>query len=80
MRRKEKHLTREETVEMFLAHENIRSAKEAREFHKKYKAYGYGLYIDERYPWIRTLFLVPALVFSLISLVLSFISLFGGFA
>lgn len=80
MRRKEKHLTREETIEMFLAQANIRSAKEARAFHKKYKAYGYGLYIDERYPWIRTLFLVTALEFSLISLVLSFISLFGGFA
>lgn len=80
MRRKEKHLTREETVEMFLAHENIRSAKEARAFHKKYKAYGYGLYLNERYPWLQTLVLVPAFVFSLISLVLSFISLFGGFA
>lgn len=63
MKEKKKLLTEQEREEMYQEFEKARPGKEARAFHKKYKAYGWGLCFHDRYPNF-------ALVFSIVCLVL----------
>lgn len=69
MKEKEKLLTEQEQREMFQELEKARPGKEARAFHKKYKAYGWGLCFYDRYPNF-------ALAVSIVALILQLLLLF----
>ena len=71
MTEKEKSLSKEERTKMYEELQSISSPEEARAFHKKYKAYGYGLSFIDRYPNSRIWFLMPALAMSIAALVIS---------
>ena len=69
---KKELLTNEEHSEMITELMLIDSPQQAREFHKKYKKYGHGLPIRDRYPdlitflkWLPSLISVIALAISI---------------
>lgn len=67
MKKKEKLLTEQEHREMIRELETISSAKMARAFHKKYKAYGHGLYLHQRYPYLPVILMGVALLIQLLA-------------
>lgn len=69
MKENEKLLTEQEQVEMYRELEKVRPGKEARAFHKKYKAYGCSLCFHDRYPNF-------ALAFSIVAVILQLLLLF----
>ena len=68
---KKKLLTDEEHSEMITELMLIDSPQQAREFHKKYKKYGHGLRVVDRYPELLTVLRWLPVVVSGISLAIS---------
>ena len=69
---KKKLLGEEEREEMYSELLRVTPGKSAREFHRKYKRYGYGLFFVDRHP--RLLYIL-AMVISALSLVISTVQL-----
>ena len=67
--KKKKPLTQQEQEDMYRELERARPGKSAREFHKKYKQYGYGLFFFDRYPNFHLFLSSVALLVSVIALI-----------
>ena len=73
MRKKE--LTKQQHAEMISEMNSIKSPKDARAFHKKYKKYGHGLYWHDRYPKFHLWCMGVSVILSITAVVISSIAL-----